>query len=57
MPRGTCETCDEHDTFLHGAPSAGRKIFVCVRCLALHYESDQRQAEDGDVLINSAAAS
>ena len=48
MPRGTCETCGQHDVFLHASPLTVRTVFVCVRCLSPHEwddEEDDEQAE------------
>jgi hypothetical protein len=37
MPRGTCENCEQQDTFVHASPVAfGRNVFVCVQCLNPH---------------------
>ena len=46
MPRGTCETCRQHDVFLHASPLTARTVFVCVRCLTLPQEWDDGEDDE-----------
>ncbi len=44
MPKGTCEICEEHDTFVHvAARSLGGKALICVRCLLLSLDKIDAQ--------------
>ena len=46
MPRGTCETCGQHDVFLHTSPLTFRNLFVCARCLILPHEGDDDEDDE-----------
>lgn len=47
MPRGTCETCGQHDVFLHASPlTFARNVLVCMRCLALAHAWDDDEDEE-----------
>jgi len=50
MPRGTCENCGRHDSFLYPVPLAAcRSVFVCPRCLNLPQAREENDDFDEDV--------